>query len=54
MDREESTGNKRYIRETLIYIYIYIMGERKREKWIVNHNEKIISNRITNQYQNVM
>ena len=43
MDRDESSGNKRYIRESLIYIiYISIMRERKREHRTVNHKKKII------------
>ena len=41
-----------------IYIctHTQVMRERQREReeWIVNHQKKIINNRIMNQYQNVM
>ena len=54
VDREESTGNKRYIGKHNIYAHTHTSHEREREEWIVNHQKKIINNRIMNQYQNVM
>ena len=55
-DREESTGDKRYIGKHNTHTHTQVMREREREReeWIVNHKKKIINNRIMNQYQNVM
>lgn len=56
MDREESTGDKRYIGKHNIHTHTHtqVMRERERGEWIGNHKKKIINNRIMNQYQNVM